>query len=373
MKILYISPGVAPYRDSLFNLLGERCSVDVIYEASSSESKIRNKDWFTDDFENYNAFFPKKINVLGKKLLPAVWKYILFGQYDVIIIGMYSSVTQVIGIILLKLFRRKYLINSDGGFIKPNESGKARFCKRFLISGATGYFASGKATAQYLEYYGATPDRIHIYPFSSYLESDLPKEYTGRGQKKELKNELGLCEDYIVISIGQFVHRKGFDILMESAKQISHSVGIYIIGSDPPDEYTRHKEKNNLTNVHFLPFMKKEILIKYYQAADLYVMPTREDIWGLVINEAMSQGLPVISSDKCLAALELVEDGVNGYIVPVENPQAMADKISYLSENPKLSESIGCQNMEKMKNYTIEAMAERFYEVLNSIAGEDKQ
>ena len=63
-----------------------------------------------------------------------------------------------------------------------------------------------------------------------------------------------------------------------------------------------------------MSFMTKKELADWYQAADLFVMPTREDVWGLVVNEAMAYGLPVISSDMCGAASEMVKNGYNGYI-----------------------------------------------------------
>ena len=63
-------------------------------------------------------------------------------------------------------------------------------------------------------------------------------------------------------------------------------------------------------------------------AADVFVMPTREDIWGLVINEAMAYGLPVVSTDKCIAALELVKNGRNGYIIPPNQPKEIAQKVN---------------------------------------------
>lgn len=54
-------------------------------------------------------------------------------------------------------------------------------------------------------------------------------------------------------------------------------------------------------------------------AADIFVHPTREDIWGLVVNEAMAKGLPVITTDRCVAGLELIKNESVGRIVPVEN------------------------------------------------------
>ena len=78
-------------------------------------------------------------------------------------------------------------------------------------------------------------------------------------------------------------------------------------------EYINYISEHQLTNVFFFDFMNKELLFKYYQISDLFVLPTREDIWGLVINEAMANGLPIITTDKCVAGKELIND--NGYII----------------------------------------------------------
>ena len=69
-----------------------------------------------------------------------------------------------------------------------------------------------------------------------------------------------------------------------------------IVGFD--DDEAR---ENDLTNVHFVGFKTKEQLEDYYRAADLFVLPTREDIWGLVVAEAMAYGLGVITTNRCNA------------------------------------------------------------------------
>ena len=96
-------------------------------------------------------------------------------------------------------------------------------------------------------------------------------------------------------------------------------------------------------------------LANAYAAADLFVLPTREDIWGLVINEAMAYGLPVITTDRCVAGLELVEEGVNGSIVPVEDAAALAGKMKELLSSDL--EKMGTASLKKIRAYTIENMA----------------
>ena len=85
-----------------------------------------------------------------------------------------------------------------------------------------------------------------------------------------------------------------------------------------------------------------------------FVLPTREDVWGLVVGEAMAKGLPVITTNKCLAGLEMIRDGENGFVVAVENVQELADKILFLYENPQICIEMSKNNIAVMREYTIE-------------------
>ena len=111
--------------------------------------------------------------------------------------------------------------------------------------------------------------------------------------------------------------------------------------------------------------MKKEELVRHYKAADLFVLPTREDIWGLVINEAMAYGLPVITTDRCVAGLELVEEGVNGYIIPVEDEKALAKRIEACFASDY--RAMGDKSLEKVRPYTIENMVKAHLNIFDEI------
>ena len=174
----------------------------------------------------------------------------------------------------------------------------------------------------------------------------------------------------IAITVGQFIPRKGFDVLLKAWKDCPKDTALYIIGAKPTREYLKIKEELALNNVFFVGFKAKKELKKYYMAADLFVLPTREDIWGLVINEAMANGLPVITTERCVAGLELVENDVNGYIVPVEDYKVLAEKISYILENDVIRERMAQNSLNKIRNWTIENMAKRHWKILNSMAHE---
>lgn len=111
--------------------------------------------------------------------------------------------------------------------------------------------------------------------------------------------------------------------------------------------------------------MQKEDLFRYYCASDIFVLPTREDVWGLVVNEAMAVGLPVITTDNCNAGLELIENEINGYIVPVESDKELGQKILYLLSDSSLCGSMSINNLKKIENFTIEKVAQSHIEVIN--------
>ena len=174
----------------------------------------------------------------------------------------------------------------------------------------------------------------------------------------------------MILSVGQPIHRKGFDLLIKAAEDLGElDAGFFIVGGNPDEECSGLLKDLNVTNVSFVPFMKKEQLAEYYLAADCFVLPTREDVWGLVINEAMTYGLPVITTDKCGAGLELVEDGVNGYIVESESSKALGGAIRSVLDCDEPA-GMADASLSKIEEYTLENMADVHISIFKEILGE---
>ena len=166
--------------------------------------------------------------------------------------------------------------------------------------------------------------------------------------------------------MGQIIHRKGIDILLSTAKRLPNEIGIYLVGGEPNEEYLEIINKYNLSNVHFEGFKNKKELESYYRAADVFVLPTREDVWGLVINEAMAFGLPCISTNKCGAALELIEDENTGYILKNLNADILCEKILDLYQDDRKRKNMQVECLKKISRYTIENMAQVHITVLKA-------
>lgn len=361
MRILYIYCMPAPYRVDFFNELGKYCELTVLFERRSARN--REQKWMASDFSHFKAIFLKGIMVGDESSFsPEVILYLNRG-YDAIVTGGYSSPTYMIAMAYMRFKKIPFFLNADGGFIKKDSWWLGKI-KHFLVTCPKGYLSTGSKTSQYLIHYGAEKDNIYLFPFTSVKKEDIYSPCTE--EKRRTKQKLEICEEKIVISVGQFIPRKGFDLLIRAAERINPEYGIYIIGGRPGEEYKSYINTHNITNVHFIDFKKKHELKDYYIAADLFVFPTREDVWGLVLNEALAFGLPVVTSDKAISSFELVWEECNGYIVDPERVEQMAEKISYILDHEELKEKMGQKSLEIIKKYTIEDMAQRHLEIFSS-------
>ena len=298
-------------------------------------------------------------------------EYIKKKDYDLIIIGGYSTITSMICIEYMKLKKIPFVINADGGIISQDSWFKKNL-KQHFIGSALAWLSSSPITTDYLVYYGAKRENVYEFPFSSIRKSDI-EEPLNDISKKKLRKKLHLSEDKTILYIGQFIHRKGIDVLLDSVRKIqSVKTNVLLVGGCVTEELKKLTNDYKLKNIHFLPFKSKNDLKPFYKVADVFVLPTRYDVWGLVINEAMGYGLPVVSTNRCVAAQTMIKSGENGFICDSENSDELAKKLSMLLSDSAMRNTFSEKNIEIAKKYTIESMAEKHLEIFNKIIYQKK-
>lgn len=349
----------SPYRVDFFNELGKFCDLTVLYERSSSSE--RNSAWKGSSAETYKeVYLDLRLVGVDRSRGSALRKYVASHECDILVFTNYVSLATMEAIAYCRFKRIPYYLEYDGGFNKK-DSWLISVVKKFLLSGAMGHLSTANEHITYLASIGIKSENIYKYPFTSISNSDIENAQKGHSKGKEhYRKLLGIKEEKVVLAVGQFIYRKGFDVLMHAATHFSKSIGVYIIGGEPTSEYILMKNDLGLTNVYFVGFKTKSELANYYQAADCTAFPTREDIWGLITNESMAFGVPVVATDRCISALEMIENGKNGYIVPVEDESELAACIVQAISMDMKNEII-----RKAKQYTIETMVDAHVKHLN--------
>lgn len=370
MKVLFCVNLPSPYRVDFFNELGKLCDLTVCYERKSSSE--RDSKWTSKSSGTYTEEF-LKLQPVGtdKSKGSALRKYIKTHRFDLLIFTNYVSEACMEAIIYCKLHHIPYCVEYDGGFNKTDPLPK-RMLKQFLLKKAKAHLTTCDTHIRYLESLGIERKNIYKYPFTSLHKSDLDHAQDKvKAGKEEYRQKLGMTESKIVISVGRFSYErgygKGYDIVMKLAEQMRDDIGFYIIGDEPTEEFRMIKEDKQLMKVHFVGFKTKDELEEYYLAADLFVLFTRGDIWGLVINEAMAYSLPVITTEVCLAGTELVNNLQNGFLVSLDNVEDIKQKISYLLQNDDTRDQYASRSFELIQRYTIEEMAEKHKQIFDDI------
>jgi len=348
MKIFIQSIYPAPYRVGVFNLLNKETNLFVAFERSQGHQ--RDKEWFDKNIKFNCVILDNKIdNSKYKKELRKI------KDYDYVIAYDYSSLKSMLLMLRCILNKKPYLINCDGAIVKSNFI--KDFIKSFFIKRAVAYFANGKSAEQYFLRYGAKKEKIYLHNFSSLYNKDIRSEIVSREEKEKLRRELNLPYERLYVSVGSFIYRKGYDLLIETINKYKlDNCGFVIIGGgEEKENYEKLLKEYNITNIHFIDFLKKEELFEHFKFSDVFIFPTREDIWGLVINEAIAYGLPIISTKQCLASLELLDEK---NLYDCNDLERMSSLIKeYTSYTNKKLETLSKEMLEKAKKYTIENMA----------------
>lgn len=367
-KILFTTNVPAPYTVEFFEQLSLKFDLTVVYERKTAAN--REKEWFSEKGKSYEEIYLNGMNYGAEASFSLKIIGYLKKTYDIIIVGNYSSPVGIISILYLKFHKIPFYIHVDGG-IKGEKEGIKKYIKSYLLSSAKGFFSPGSTVDEYITYYAGKTEIAH-YSFSSVKQSEIlskPLENERKKRKiKELeKNVFVNDDDFVITSVGSIIYRKGYDVLLEAVSTIQKKVIVFIIGGEANDKLNSILKKKEIHNVFFVGFKKHSLINEYIQASDLFVLPTRYDIWGLVINEALAAGVPVITSDKCVAGLELIKDDYNGYLFHSEDAEDLRDCIKKVKNKPLAYREILANNaLKTAREYTIESMVETYtYALMN--------
>lgn len=192
--------------------------------------------------------------------------------------------------------------------------------------------------------------------------------------------EINVSSKKRVLFIGRLIELKGISYLIQAIKIIDSydsNIGLSIVGDGPIKSELEKlaKDLNISSKVNFYGYINRESLYSVYKSADVFVLPTitiygQTEGLGVVLLEAMASGVPVIGSNTG-GITDIIEDGVNGLLVPEGDPQALADAIIRILENPDLAERFRKAGLETVRDrFSWDVITDQFVEVYQEILKE---
>ncbi len=231
----------------------------------------------------------------------------------------------------------------------------------------SGFLVNGQETKKYLESLGVSTSKIHIGGMSAdanFLRNAITSmsiEEKKLFKTKYQKNETGL----IFLFVGQIVERKGVGLLLQAWRKHHKNHPddkLLLVGSGNQLNEFRSKYANE-SSIYLLGKVEYEIVYKFYAIADIFILPTIEDNWSLVVPEAMACGLPIATSIYNGCHPELVHKDENGITFDPYKEDTLISALDYFHHQDL--KAMGEKSIELEKQFNTENCARRVYEALN--------
>ena len=347
MKVLIVFNHPAPYKVLIFNELCKYVDLTVLFE----RNKAKNRP---DEFYSMNKYDFKSITLtdsyIGNEgsLSNNVKKYIKehHEEFDLIVMNGYSHWAEIKAIRYMARHNIPFTLLINGGVIHSDESILKKIYKKGLVSLAKHYISPSSKSDDYLVYYGADKDKICRYPYSNISFRDI---VSSKSDNKYIRGKYVLpLNKKVFVNASQFIERKNNMQLLEIFK--NRTEHLLLVGKGKElENYQEFIKTNHMHNVTIIPFKEKEELFEILRGCDAFITLAKEDIFGHTVLEAMACGLPVISSNKVISALEVIKNGFNGFVVNLDNESEINHAIDSI-------DSIPFENtINTAKNYTVEA------------------
>jgi glycosyltransferase involved in cell wall biosynthesis len=368
LKVAIVHTKVAPYRHPLFEELSRKVDL-MVYYCSIKENWREWNSWPRKYNYRYKVLSGVFIRTaIGEfSLNPSVSKEMIRNKPNIIVITGYTDPTMWITFAIAKLLKISIIYWTEG--IKEPRSILGmitRPLRMLLIRRSNAIVVPGRLSKKYAISLGADAEKVFIAPnaIDNELFIKLSRKY--QACKDELKSQFGLKSKVIILYVGRLIKKKGVEHLIYvygRLKQEHDNLVLIILGGGPLEYYLKNLSSSlKLKDIIFVPsVMKIEELIKFYCLADIFVLPTLEDVWGFVINEAMACGLPVISTYASQAATEMIRSGENGYIVNITESNQLYGVLKRLIQNSTLRREMGERSREIiLQEFDVSVMVKGF-------------
>jgi 1,2-diacylglycerol 3-alpha-glucosyltransferase len=359
LRLVILTELIAPYRIPVFNALSKMAEIDLhVIFLAENDPGLRQWLVYKAEIEfSYQTLPSARWRVAGQNILlnRGLNSALADSSIDALICGGYNYLASWQARSWAKANHVPFLLWVES--TREDQRGNravVEFLKSKFIGGCDAFVVPGLSSSRYLQHYGVPSDKIFTAPNA--VDNDHFGEIATRTRSNthSFRAKLGLPSRYFLFS-GRLVPEKGVFELVEAYCAVSPSIregfGLVFAG-DGPCFAELQKQALGTRNVHFLGFRQRDDLASVMALATTLVLPTHSDTWGLVVNEAMACGLPVIVSHVAGCAADLVRDGWNGLIVRPRNPQSLAAALDRMARDEHQCSQMGRNSLTRIRDFS---------------------
>ena len=365
MKRIVIFTNIpAPYRVDWFFYLQQNTKEYEIYVVYASKNED-NRGWKIEEEKMKNSCFLDSCTIKIRRKydtkyihVPKGVSKILDELHPTVVVGSEYNPAVLQALRYCKRHKIPYVSWTDGTLHSERRINRIqKYLRKYVIQHASAYLASSSKSKEAQLAYGARPERC----FVSFLTVDLEK-YKVHPEKRE-RNRI-LC-------VGSLIERKGIDLLFAALQGVQQEYTLALAGSGIEEENLK-KLSYNLgikERVEFLGYLSESELKKEYAKSSLFVLPTREDCFALVVLEAMCAGLPVICSKYADGSYDLIENGKNGYIVDPYQTEEFRNCLQRMLEKPDAALEMRQASERILERFQFEEVSKGFWNAIFCVEG----
>lgn len=370
-KVALIHNIISPYRVPLFEGLSNHPSIDLTVYFCAKTHKHRKWDVLESEDYKYEILSGTTLEFSGitYHINPSIVSRLINGKYDAVILSGNPDFTTHIAFLTCKLLKIPFIWWSEG--IETSQSSLGKLISpltKYIIKSSDSVVVPGILAKKFHVKLGAASNKIFLAP--NIVDNDLFLEKSSNFKQNIflVKQELNLSNKKTILYVGRLVEAKGLLYLLEAYKKLKleyNDICLVFVGDGPLREKLEDLCVNeNIKEVIFTGWLSED-RIKYYSVADVFVLPTLRDVWGLVINEAMCCGLPIISTNAAGASWDMVTSGENGYIIEPASSEQLYSSIKTIVVDKDLARKMGEKSLEIVKNkFNLDNMVSGFFSAI---------
>ena len=360
-RLVILTEIISPYRIPLFNALAQHpdLNLHVIFLAET-DPKLRQWKVYKEEIRFSHEVLPSWRRRVGKYnvlLNRGVSRALNAASPDAILCGGYSYAASWRALLWARSHDVPLLLWSESNRQDLRRGHTmVEFLKTEFLRRCDGFVVPGQSAREYLHSYKITDDRVFSAPNA--VDNDLFSAAAAkvRQDSSAHRRDLGLPDRYFLF-VGRLVREKGvFELLSAYAEldaQMRQQVGLVFIGDGSCRlQLQAQAAAISPAMIKFAGFVHREQLATHYALADMLILPTYTDTWGLVVNEAMACGLPVILSSAAGCAPDLAKENWNGLLVPPRDVPSLTAAMTSLARQPELCAAMGARSALHISQYS---------------------